>query len=184
MNLRKVNRVLHRDLSYFFAGMVLIYSISGIALNHLHQWNPNYIISKVDFSVELPADTSEINKSLLEQKISKYDNSQILSYYYPKKSTLKAFVKNGSVTFNLDTGVAEIEKISRRPFFSQLNFLHYNNPRKWWTAFSDIFAVGLIIITITGLLIIKGKNGITRRGAVLTIAGMVLPILALLMYFR
>lgn len=175
---------MHRDLSYFFAGMVLIYSISGIALNHLHQWNPNYIITKVDFLAELPSDTSEINKLLLEQRISEYDNSQILSYYYPKKSTLKAFVKNGTVTFDLDSGVAEIEKIRRRPIFSHMNFLHYNNPRKWWTAFSDIFAAGLIIITITGLFIIKGKNGITRRGAVLTLAGMVLPILALLMYFR
>jgi uncharacterized protein len=183
MNFRKINRVFHRDLGYFFAGMVLIYSISGIALNHLHQWNPNYIISKIDFKAQLPSDTSEITKLLIEQKVNEFVQSPILSYYYPKQSTLKAFVKNGTITFNLETGEALIEKVQRRPIFSQLNFLHYNNPRSWWTAFSDIFAVGLIIITITGLFIIKGKNGITRRGAILVAAGIVLPLLALILYF-
>jgi hypothetical protein len=183
MNIRKINRVLHRDLSYFFAGMVLIYSISGIALNHKHQWNPNYIISKIEFKAQLPSDTSEITKLLIEQKVNEFDQSPILSYYYPKQSTLKAFLKNGTVTFNLETGEALIEKVQQRPIFSQLNFLHYNNPRKWWTAFSDIFAVGLIVITITGLFIIKGKNGISRRGAILVAAGIVLPLLALILYF-
>ncbi len=183
MNIRKLNRVLHRDISYFFAGMVIIYSISGIALNHLHQWNPNYIISNVQFTAQLPSDTSKISKDLIENIVNEYDESKILSYYYPKKSTLKAFVKGGTVTFNLDSGTAVIEKIQRRPFFSQLNFLHYNNPQRWWTAFSDAFAVGLIVITITGLFIIKGKNGITRRGAVLTLAGLILPVLALILYF-
>ncbi|HPQ33266.1 MAG TPA: PepSY-associated TM helix domain-containing protein [Tenuifilaceae bacterium] len=183
MKLRKLNRVLHRDISYFFAGMALIYSISGIALNHLHQWNPNYIITKIEFNAELPKDTSQINKELIESIVSEQDDSNILSYYYPKKATLKAFVKGGTVTFNLESGTAVIEKAERRPFFAHLNFLHYNNPRKWWTAFSDAFAVGLIVITITGLFIVKGKNGITRRGAVLTLAGLIFPIIALILYF-
>lgn len=183
MNIRKLNRVLHRDISYFFAGMALIYSISGIALNHIHQWNPNYIITNVEFAATLPTDTSKITKDLIESIVYEYEESSILSYYYPKKNTLKAFVKGGTVTFNLETGAATIEKIQRRPFFSHLNFLHYNNPRRWWTAFSDAFAGGLIVITITGLFIVKGKNGITRRGAVLTLAGLILPILALILYF-
>lgn len=183
MNFRKINRVLHRDLSYFFAGMVIIYSVSGIALNHLHQWNPNYIISKVEFEANLPADTSAINLEVIEQFTTDIYSGQVLSYYYPKPETLKAFVKNGTITFNLTNGSAMLERVERRPIFSQLNFLHYNNPRRWWTAFSDIFAVALIVITLTGLFIIKGKNGITRRGAILVAAGFILPILALILYF-
>ena len=30
---RKWSRIIHRDLSFFFAGMILIYAISGIVMN-------------------------------------------------------------------------------------------------------------------------------------------------------
>lgn len=182
MKLRKLNRVLHRDLGYFFAGMVLIYSISGIALNHIHQWNPNYIIKKSDITVEIPDNVASINKEELSQLLSKWNNDELLSFYYPAENQIKAFVKNGTITINTNDGSGIIEKTKRRPIFNELNFLHYNTPRKWWTAFSDLFAASLIIITITGLFIIKGKNGITRRGAFLTIAGIVLPIIAVLLF--
>jgi len=60
--------------------------------------------------------------------------------------------------------------------------LHYN-PQKWWTIFSDIYAASLIILAITGLFILKGKNGITGRGAWLTILGTLIPLLFLLLYY-
>ena len=44
MDLRKWNRVIHRDAGYIFFGMSIIYGLSGIALNHLDDWNPDYII--------------------------------------------------------------------------------------------------------------------------------------------
>ncbi|MDD2279476.1 MAG: PepSY-associated TM helix domain-containing protein [Bacteroidales bacterium] len=184
MKLRKINRVIHRDLSFFFAGMVIIYSISGIALNHIHQWNSNYIISQQTFRVELPSDTSAINTPLLNQLVENQSNERILSYYYPDKSKLKAFTKNGTATITLSTGEVKVETIKRRPFFYKINFLHYNTARAWWTVFSDIFAVSLIIITVTGLFIIKGKNGIKRRGALLITAGLLIPILALILFFK
>lgn len=184
MNLRKINRVVHRDLSYFFAGMVIIYSISGIALNHMHQWNPNYIITKTDITTSITSDKSKINKELLTSILNEHNEKDLLSFYYPKSDVVKAFVKNGTLTINLNNGKGVIEKIERRPFFAQINFLHYNNPRQWWTAFSDIFAVSLIIITITGLFIIKGKNGIKQRGIILLVAGLILPLVALFLFFK
>ncbi len=53
MRLHKLNRILHRDLGYFFFGMTIIYAVSGIALNHRHQWNPNYIITGEEFTTDL-----------------------------------------------------------------------------------------------------------------------------------
>jgi len=44
MKLRKWNRIIHRDLGYIFFGMSIIYGLSGIALNHIGDWNPDYII--------------------------------------------------------------------------------------------------------------------------------------------
>ena len=39
-SIRKWSRLIHRDLSFFFAGMVLIYAISGIVMNHRDTINP------------------------------------------------------------------------------------------------------------------------------------------------
>jgi hypothetical protein len=39
-----------------------------------------------------------------------------------------------------------------------------------------------MFVTITGLFLVKGKNGITRRGAVLTAIGVIVPLLFLFIY--
>ena len=183
MSLSKLLRVLHRDISYFFTGMILIYAITGILLNHLKDINPYYIIDVRKVEFELPTDTSEISRELIVQKIEALGEPEVKSFYYPQPSTLKIFVKDGTITANIDEGTALIEKSTRRPILYQLNMMHKNRPHSWWTWFSDIFALGLIIITITGLFLIKGKKGITGRGAILVIAGIALPLIAMFVFF-
>ncbi len=51
---RKWFRVVHRDFGYLFFGLTLVYSVSGIALNHLDDWNSNYIIVRKEITVENP----------------------------------------------------------------------------------------------------------------------------------
>ncbi len=178
---RKWNRVLHRDLSYFFAGMTIIYAVSGIALNHLQDWNPNYIIQTREIRLSNSYTREELNETaiinLLEQLGEKKTYKK---HYFPDDDQLKVFITGGSVNINLKSGNGLIEKIRRRPFFHQVNFLHYN-PIQWWTWFSDIFCVALILIAVTGLLIIRGKNGITGRGWWMTALGLVIPIAALVL---
>lgn len=80
---------------------------------------------------------------------------------------------------NLKSGEGEYETIRRRPVFYQVNFLHLS-PKGAWLIFSDIFAVGLLVIVVTGLFVLKGKRGITGRGAVLAGAGLIVPLIFLL----
>jgi len=179
MNWRKWNRILHRDLGFLFFGMTIIYALSGIAINHLKDWDPSYIITNKKISVS--------NKSL--EKLSKNDVLGILEkygeednykkHYYPNSSTLKVFLKGGSLSIDVNTRKGIIESVKRRPIFHQVNFLHYN-PGRLWTYFSDFFAISLIIIAVTGLFLIKGKKGITGRGAWLTAIGIIIPILFLI----
>jgi len=184
MKWRKLNRVLHRDLGYFFAGMIIIYAVSGIALNHIGDWNPNYIITKIE-SPFTPTDELINNekKAILDflESFENQNRKNYKSHYRPSQNSIKIFLKdNESLLLNFETNKVTFESIKKRPFFFQINFLHYN-PGKWWKWFSDIFAASLIIITITGLLILKGKNGITRRGAILVIAGILIPVLFLML---
>jgi hypothetical protein len=182
MNLSKLNRVTHRDIGYLIAGLTIIYAISGIALNHKSNWNPNYIFEHTPFKTDIRVDRQTFNNETAIN-ILKIVNAEsgFKTFYFPTGNKLTIFVDGGFVQVNSLTGEGVLEKVSKRPLFYQLNFLHYN-PGRWWKYFSDIFCVALIIVTVTGLFIIKGRNGITKRGAILTITGIILPLLFLLIY--
>lgn len=181
MNWRKINRVLHRDLGYFFFGMCIIYGISGIALNHRHDWNPNYIITQQPIKVELPERSERFDRTEVKKILNEIGENSYKTHI-TSANNLRIFIDGGSVNINLTTGEGNMEKIRRRSVFYEVNFLHYNVPKKIWTWFSDIYAAALIIISITGLFILKGKNGITRRGAWLTGIGIIVPLIFLYLY--
>ena len=176
---RKLNRDLHRDFGYFFTATTLIYALSGIALNHLRDWNPNYIISSQKVLINNVPGKELINKDWVLETLDKIDNKKdYKNYYFRKSNELKVFLKGGSLVLNIETGKGFLEKIRKRPVFHEVNYLHYN-PGKWWTWFSDIYAGSLALLAITGLFVLKGKNGITGRGAWFTLAGVVVPLVLL-----
>ncbi|MGE0076339.1 MAG: PepSY-associated TM helix domain-containing protein [Bacteroidales bacterium] len=183
MSLSKLLRILHRDISYFFSGMLLIYAITGILLNHSKDFNPYYSVDVRKVEMLLPTDTTQINLDLVKSKLEALGETEVKSFYYPTEKSIKIFVKDGTITSNLGEGTALIEKSTRRPIFYKLNMMHRNWPHSWWTWYSDIFALGLIVITITGLFLVKGKKGITRRGAIYLIAGILIPLIAMSIFF-
>jgi len=177
MKWRKWNRIIHRDLGYLFFGMTIIYSVSGVALNHLHQWNPNYKIQREEFVLEKSFSQNSITKETVLEVLQKFGEAEnFKSYYFPDPQYLKIFFLKGNIVIDLKNQTGIYEKLERRFVFYHVNFLHYN-PQKWWTWFSDIFAIALILMAITGLFIIKGKKGIAGRGAWLTGIGILIPIL-------
>ncbi len=183
MNWRRLNNATHRDLGYFFTGMIIIYALSGIALNHRNDWNPNYSITTKTVTLKVP-ESIDTNERKAVQDILKQigEEESYRKHYFPADNELKIFLKEGgSVDINLDSGKALYEKLKKRPVFFEVNLLHYN-PGRLWTWFSDIFSVALILLSITGLFILKGKNGIKGRGAWLTIAGILIPLILLFMY--
>jgi hypothetical protein len=88
----------------------------------------------------------------------------------------------GSVYIDLSNGSARVEKKTPLYVIREFNLLHYNNIKKLYTWFSDLYAVALIFLAITGMFVLKGKNAILKRGAWLTLIGILLPALFLLYY--
>ena len=179
---RKWNRAIHRDVGYFFFAMSLIYGLSGIALNHIGDWNPNYIVTRTMLDTGHPLDDDMDREQVLDLLKPYGESKNYKKHFMSNPSHLKVFLNGGSLLININTGQGEIEKISRRPVFHAVNYLH-NNPKKWWTLFSDVFAGGLILLASTGLFILRGRNGITRRGAISTAAGIIVPVVFLLLYY-
>ncbi len=183
MKLRKLNRAVHRDLGYFFFGMTIIYAISGVALNHRHEWNPNYIIQQEEFTTNVPEDPSEINENYVMALLEVFEEEENYKTHLVAGENLRIFIEGGSLEVNISSGEANMETIRKRPFFNQINFLHYNTPRKLWTWFADAYAAGLFLLAVTGLFILRGRNGITGRGAWLTGAGIIIPFIFFFFYF-
>lgn len=182
MNFSKLNRITHRDIGYLITGLTIIYALSGIALNHKHDWNPNYIVDSYTFKTDVDLSRETFDDETAESILKSLPGEPVFkTSHFPSGNKLTIFIDGGFIQINSLTGEGTMERISKRPLFFQINFLHYN-PGKWWKYFSDIFCVSLIVVTITGLFIIKGRNGITRRGAILTIIGILLPLLFLFIY--
>ena len=61
--LRRWSRLLHRDLSYFFTGVLLLYAVSGFMLNHKRDFNADYSVVRraVAFAGSLPAAASRLS---------------------------------------------------------------------------------------------------------------------------
>lgn len=183
INWRKWNRVIHRDFGYIFFFTTIIYALSGIAINHRDDWNPNFRVEVDEYSFEKSFTKEDLSKEKIKLLLSEIDSELTYrSHYFPSSEEVKIFVKDGNVIIDLTNGETVIEETKRRQILAPMNYLHYN-PVKWWTIFSDIYAGALILIALSGLFILKGKNGITRRGAWLTGIGILIPIIFLIIYF-
>lgn len=184
MKLRKLNRMVHRDLGYIFFGMTIIYSVSGIVLNHQNPNGDASIVSRADNFEYPPVTKAEVDRDFIEAMMEYLheEDENYKNFYFLSDEKLIIYLKQGHINYNIKKGEGDLIKIKRAPLLYEFNFLHYNKPKKLWTWFSDIYAVSLGLMAISGLFILKGKNGIKWRGAVLAISGSLIPLIFLIIY--
>ncbi len=177
-------RILHRDIGFFFVGTSIIYGLSGIALNHAADWNPNYSVDYQRFNTDIDLRKSSETKENVLKLLDEIDNRKnYKKHYYPNRAQMKIFLKGGSyIAVNIDSGEGEIERLKKRPVFYQVNYLHYN-PHAWWKWFSDIFAVALIFLAVSSLFMVRGKKGVNGRGGIYVVAGVLMPVIFLIFNF-
>ena len=129
----------------------------------------------------LPSQQSFVREAVIELMERVGADEKYTKHYFPREGHLKVFLKGGSsLEADLAEGKVVYESLRRRPLVSQMTTLHYNPP-KWWTKFSDAFAVSLIAIALTGIFMIKGRKGLWGRGGIELLIGIVLPVLLLLL---
>lgn len=179
---RGVARALHRDLGYFFFGTTVVYAVSGLAINHRHDWNPSYSVVRLEGRVDPALLASSPGKAGSERLLAEAGiEAAYLKHYEPAPGELRVFFQGGSATFSKSDGRFSSEALSRRPLLHAFNKLHYN-PGRWWTWFADAFSVALAVVAVTGLFLLRGRHGLTRRGGVLVGAGLLLPAVLATLY--
>ncbi len=183
MKWRKWNNIIHRDLGYLCFGMTIIYVISGIAVNHIHEWNPTYAIERLTNSVSLQDIDITDNNLLATTVLTQLgETSRLKNIFRVDRNTLKIFIENNNITVDIPKSIAYQEKSQKRRILFQANFLHLNHPKKLWTLFADLYAASLGLLAISGLFVLRGKKGIKGRGAWLTCIGIFIPLFFLWLY--
>ncbi len=175
--IRRLNIATHRDLGYFFSSLIIVYCISGIALNHVDDWNPDFILTKDTVRLETRFAAEAIGEAQISAFGKLIGEEDYKVYDFPTSDQVKIYYDDASLHVYLSQHLAIHERVAKRPLFYQTNVLHRNSLQGWRWA-SDIFALLLIVITITGLFILKGKHGISGRGKWLIAGGVLPPVIA------
>ena len=181
MKIRRLLRVLHRDFGYFIVGMTIVYALSGIYLNHRHDFNPDYKIFITDFQTDIRS--ADISEDVVVQELDELDRSvEFKKHYITNDGFIKIFIENGEAIINPETGEGRMQYLQRRPVIFEMNKLHRATIGTVWKWVSDFMGVVLIFVAVSGLFILKGKRGFTRWGWWLTIGGIVVPLLFAILY--
>lgn len=177
VNWFKLNRQLHRDIGYFSIGLTVVFAISGLALNHIRDFNPNYAVNRYEKFVEvsLNEDDSVISKQILSS-FNIDDNYKATYWESPK--VFKLFFEGGSsLTFFATNNKAVYEEVTHRPILPHLNRLHLNEAKKGWVIFSDFYALFLLYLAISALFMVKGKyKAFGLRRCWLVLSGAAIPL--------
>ncbi|MBI9068274.1 MAG: PepSY-associated TM helix domain-containing protein [Salinivirgaceae bacterium] len=165
--LTRVLRNWHRDLGYFTVAVTIVYALSGIFLTHKESF---------------PVITTNESYSSLSLGLSIGGFSEQWEMQYPKLPLTKCFVKGDKVQFyykggkgNYDAknGKVAVEYYKKNGLIAFVNKLHFNQANGW-KYFADFFSGTLIFLAISGLFMVKGKNGFKKRGIWLMLLGIVL----------
>lgn len=173
-------RELHRDLGYFFIGLIISFSISGILQNHRQTWHPEkYTIDIKPVTLQLPQEEKEITEDFVKKLTKEFNFKDKFRRYSIKKGELKISYEKHDVEIDIKSGKGEIIEFKKTPFIAQMNQLH-KDTSVWWIYYSDVFALGLIFIAITGAMMFpRGKFSFKSRGWKLAVAGIVFPLIFL-----
>lgn len=181
MKLRRLTAELHRDVGYFLSGLILVYCVSGIALNHINDWNPDFVIQKRTITLDRAFTAEEINEARIAEFTALVGESPPKVHDFPTPEHVKLYFDNATLLVDLPAKTGTYEKLHRRLFIYQTNVLHRNSLKGWKWA-SDVFGALLIFLTISGWFMLKGKYGVMGRGKWFIAAGMLPPILAIIVF--
>lgn len=178
MRWRRLFRVLHRDIGYLLFGLVLAYSISGVAVNHVADWNPSYSIrvSEVDLG-PVPTDGGLDAMEEHVMQAAGLDAHEVTGRQRPGANQFIVFLQQGGeVKVAIDTGRGRMKRVTSRPGLFEMNVLHLNHLKGAWTWVADAFAVLLAFLAVSGIILLKGRTGLMGRGKWFVLAGLLIPI--------
>jgi hypothetical protein len=169
-------RACHRDIGYLLVGLTFVYAISGVAINHIDEWNPNFEDQKqtVELGKPLPDDTDEAVALVLGELGIDSEPESVEDY----GAELEIYIGSSrAIRADRETGIIYDDHQEPRFFLRVANWLHYNRGKAAWTYIADGYAFLLLFLATSGIFMLKGRKGFIGRGVILVALGVAIPIL-------
>ncbi len=165
-------RVIHRDLGFLAVGLCLVYGISGYLLNHMNGKDPAFKTEErtLKLGSGLTAETLPL------QWNNRQDVPALKKVMPIDEEHFRLLLDGGIGVYHSVTGMVDYEKHRKNEFIYQINKLHYNKA-EGWSPVADFFVASLLFLAISGLFMVKGKKGIAGRGKWYLIAGLLIPVI-------
>jgi len=171
---RKRLRALHRDVGYVAVGLTLVYALSGLAVNHVADWDPNFTaVERTHALGPLAGDDATVAAAAARALGIGGTPREV---YRAAPDQLDVIYAERTLHIDPASGRVVEEGRAQRPFLRVANWLHTNRGKRAWTYVADSYAVALLFVSISGLLMIKGRNGLLGRGMFLALAGAAVPV--------
>lgn len=169
----------HRDIAYFYLGLIIAFSISGIFLNHRQSWHPRRYTYETK-EITVPA---LLKDSVNDTFVARFTEAQNLKddlrrFQVNDQNQLRISYANHDVDIELATGKGKIVTYRTTPILGQMTKLHQDTSQ-WWIYYSDFFGAAMLLIACTGMFIQKGENSFWKRGWKLALAGIIFPLVFL-----
>lgn len=176
INIKYWMRVIHRDLGFLMVGITLVYAISGMLLNHMNGKDPAYTTQH--HHIQLDSNLSKIELTEIWNKGN--ENPELRKISIIDDTLMRLYLKGGIGMYNRKNGELEYQTSTKHAFIYWINKLHYNKLHGWsWMG--DFFAISLIFFAISGLWMVPKKNGIKGKGKWYLLAGVLIPIVYIIM---
>ena len=173
---RPLVRSLHRDVGYLAIGLTVVYALSGLAVNHVEDWDPSMV--PVDETHALPTDLPDDDAGMAKAVLASLGITEAPSEVFRiDPDRLDIVLETRTLHMNEAKGQVLEEGQRPRPVFHLVNWLHLNRGKKAWTYFADGYAVFLLFLATSGLFMIPGRKGLVGRGGLLALVGALVPIL-------
>ena len=175
LTLRPLLRAVHRDVGYLAVGLTIIYALSGLAVNHIGQWDPSFesFERTHELGGPLAGSDAEIAASVAERLGVEGTPREI---YRAAPDQLDVTYDQRTLHVNPQSGQVIDEGQEPRFFLRLANWLHLNRGKKAWTYAADAYAAALLFLACSGLFMIKGRKGLFGRGLVFVMVGIAVPI--------
>jgi len=169
-------RNLHRDLAYFYVGVLISFAFSGIFFNHRDSFDAKRYTSDETPITSMIVSKEEVNDEYVRKLSSELNVKDKLRRYSLKGDLLKVSYLDHEMEIDISSGKGKLEEFRTTPMLGQMSYLH-KATSKWWIYYSDIFGISILTISITGLFLAKGKSSFQSRGWKLALTGILFPLI-------
>ncbi|WP_379965362.1 hypothetical protein [Epilithonimonas sp. UC225_85] len=165
-NTRSFMRIVHRYLGYFLAGIMVVYSVSGILL----------IYRDTDFLKKEKKYEKKFESNLNEKKLGK--EIKIKGFEVDKTEGDVMYFKQG--TYNIKTGEAKYSKKELPFVLDKMTKLHKSQSKDSLSPLNTFFGISLFFFVLSSFWMFPPKSKVFKRGIIFTAIGIIIAIILVL----